>query len=128
MATYFSNFNAIKTCTLDTANANRIRSDRFLNPSNMVCPSWNGYDNLGRRICKNSFSTVNPGCNSALERVNVENDITRPQYLKYIGGGNCSDVQRSQGLKYCGYNVDSGPHFGYQHSSVIRTACPLLGT
>ena len=84
---------SIRTCKVDVAYANKVESDRFLNPENMVCPVWNGRDNTGRRVCPDSFVTKRAGCNSATDRVIVENN-NRPQYLEYvtlnaegIGGG-----------------------------------------
>ena len=74
---------SIRTCKVDTQHAARINSDRFLNPSNMICPIWNGLDNLGRSVCADSFKTKSGGCNSALDRVHVENAL-RPQYSQYI--------------------------------------------
>jgi hypothetical protein len=74
---------AIRTCKVDTAYANKVESDRFLNPQNMVCPIWNGMDTAGRRVCPDSFWTKRAGCNSAEDRVMVEND-QRPQYMEYI--------------------------------------------
>ena len=74
---------AIRTCKVDTAWANRVESDRFFNPNNMVCPVWNGFDTAGRRVCPDSFVTKTAGCNSAEDRVLVEND-QRPQYMEYI--------------------------------------------
>ena len=41
---------ALRTCKTDSANAERILSDRFLNPQNMVCPVWNGLDAAGRVV------------------------------------------------------------------------------
>jgi hypothetical protein len=74
---------AIRTCKVDTAYANKIESDRFLNPDNMVCPIWNGMDTAGRPVCPDSFWTKRAGCNSAEDRVTVENS-QRPQYMEYI--------------------------------------------
>lgn len=74
---------AIRTCKVDTAFASKVQSDRFLNPNNMVCPIWNGMDNLGRQVCPDSFYTKSGGCNSAEDRVVVENN-QRPQYMEYI--------------------------------------------
>lgn len=74
---------ALRTCKTDSANAERILSDRFLNPQNMVCPVWNGLDAAGRIACVDSFKTKREGCNSAQDRVGVEN-IQRPQYMQYI--------------------------------------------
>ena len=74
---------SIRTCKIDTAYANKVFSDRFLNPGNMVCPVWNGYDGAGRPVCPDSFWTKSGGCNSALDRVAVEN-YQRPQYVEYV--------------------------------------------
>jgi len=74
---------SIRTCKIDPAYAAKVQSDRFLNPSNMVCPIWNGYDSAGRPVCSDSFATKNAGCNSAEDRVFVEN-YQRPQYVEYV--------------------------------------------
>lgn len=74
---------AIRTCKVQTSNANKIESDRFLNPQNMVCPVWNGIDTQGREVCPDSYFTKRAGCNSAEDRVVVENN-QRPQYMEYI--------------------------------------------
>ena len=79
----FSLESAVRTCKVDTAYSNRIQSDRFLNPRNLVCPVWNGLDQAGRVACPDSFYTKSEGCNSAEDRVGVEN-IQRPQYMQYI--------------------------------------------
>jgi hypothetical protein len=75
---------AIRTCKVNTAWADRVESDRFLNPNNMVCPIWNGMDSTGRQVCPDSFYTKRAGCNSAEDRVMVENNVGRPQYMEYI--------------------------------------------
>ncbi len=75
---------AIRTCKVETGWANKVESDRFLNPNNMVCPIWNGVDTAGRSVCPDSFYTKNAGCNSASDRVIVENNVSRPQYMEYI--------------------------------------------
>lgn len=75
---------AIRTCKVDTAYANKVESDRFLNPNNMVCPVWNGRDLTGRNVCPNTFMTKRAGCNSASDRVDVENNVSRPQYMEYV--------------------------------------------
>ena len=74
---------ALRTCKVDTAWAARVQTDRFFNPNNMVCPVWNGMDNAGRSVCPDSFYTKSAGCNSAEDRVLVEND-QRPQYMEYV--------------------------------------------
>ena len=83
MSSYPSLEGALRTCKVDTGWAARIQSDRFENPNLMVCPTWNGRDLAGRPVCADSFYTKRAGCNSALDRVDVENTL-RPQYMEYI--------------------------------------------
>jgi hypothetical protein len=45
---------------------------------------WNGFDLAGRSICPDSFNTKSAGCNSASDRLIVENEVSRPQYIPYI--------------------------------------------
>ena len=75
---------ALRTCKVNQSSANKVESDRFLNPDNMLCPIWNGHDLTGRPVCPDSFMTKSRGCNSAQDRVLVENNVTRPQYMSYI--------------------------------------------
>ena len=75
---------ALRTCKVNQSSANKVESDRFLNPYNMLCPIWNGHDLAGRQVCPDSFMTKSRGCNSAQDRVIVENNVTRPQYMSYI--------------------------------------------
>lgn len=74
---------ATRTCKVDQGSAARIESDRFLNPQMVVCPTWNGRDLAGREVNPNTFYTKRAGCNSAADRVMVENNL-RPQYSEYI--------------------------------------------
>ena len=74
---------SIRTCKIDTGYADRVYSDRFLNPNNMICSIWNGYDSAGRPACPDSFMTKQMGCNSAEDRVFVEN-YQRPRYMEYV--------------------------------------------
>lgn len=83
MAGNISLESSIRTCKVDTGYANKVYSDRFLNPGNMVCNIWNGYDSAGRPVCEDSFMTKREGCNSALDRVYVEN-YQRPRYIEYV--------------------------------------------
>lgn len=75
---------AIRTCKVETGWANKVESDRFLNPNLMMCPVWDGMDLTGRPVCPDSFYTKRAGCNSAEDRVVVENNVSRPQYMEYI--------------------------------------------
>jgi len=83
MAGYPSLESSIRGCQVNTGYADKLFSDRFLNPGNMVCPVWNGYDSTGRPVCMDSFMTKTAGCNSAQDRVAVEN-YQRPQYVEYV--------------------------------------------
>jgi hypothetical protein len=74
---------SINVCKVNTGWADKIQSDRFENPSNLLCPLWNGQDNFGRFVHPDSFVTKNAGCNSADDRVRVENFL-RPQYMEYV--------------------------------------------
>jgi hypothetical protein len=73
---------SLQTCKVNTGYANKIQSDRFENPNNLLCPVWNGKDNYGRVACYDSYVTKSAGCSSALDRVVVEN-YQRPQYFEY---------------------------------------------
>jgi len=91
---------SIRTCKVDTAWANKLESDRFLNSNLMLCPPWNGVDTAGRPASVDSFNTKTAGCNSAQDRVVVENGL-RPQYIEYVnldaagirGGQQCANNQ-----------------------------------
>lgn len=74
---------SVRTCDVDVGQANRIQSDRFFNPRNMVCIPWNGLNNKGQEVCPDSFQTKTPGCDSAEDRVMVEN-AQRPKYVNYV--------------------------------------------
>jgi hypothetical protein len=125
---------SLRVCKVDVGYADKINSDRFLNPNNMLCPLWNGLDVAGRPVCPDSFYTKSAGCNSALDRVMVENDVFRPKYTEYItlnasgiNQGNYLDnmhydnsVSRSAELR----NMNSNnPHFG-QSSTLAGNVFP----
>jgi hypothetical protein len=74
---------SVRTCDVNVGEASRIQSDRFFNPSVMVCPVWNGLNNKGQVVCPDSFYTKNAGCDSAEDRVMVENAL-RPKYINYV--------------------------------------------
>ena len=115
---------AIRTCKVDTGYSSRIQSDRFLNPRNLVCPVWNGLDTAGRLACANSFRTKREGCNSAEDRVGVENSVHRPQYMTYISSQVAanqynSNYQVPEGVKE-GFEVTSA---GYDMGSQVQQSC-----
>ena len=74
---------SLRTCKVEQGSADRIQSDRFENPDLMVCPVWSGFDLANRPVCYDSFYTKSAGCNSPMDRVDVENAL-RPQYMEYI--------------------------------------------
>jgi hypothetical protein len=97
---------SIRTCKVDSGWASRLESDRFMNPNMMLCPSWNHVDTSGRTVHSNTFYTKRGGCNSAADRVDVENSL-RPKYMEYVTldaqGIQGSDCPQMQGQ----INVDS---------------------
>jgi len=74
---------SVRTCSVNTGEAKRIQSDRFLNPHNLICVPWNGLNNKGQEVCPDSQWTKTAGCDSALDRVAVENS-QRPKYINYV--------------------------------------------
>jgi hypothetical protein len=74
---------SVRTCSVNVGEATRIQSDRFFNPGNMVCIPWNGLNNKGQEVSPDSFYTKTPGCDSAEDRVMVEN-AQRPKYFNYV--------------------------------------------
>lgn len=81
---YLSLQGSIRGCNVDAGWASKLQSDRFLNPNQMMCPVWTGVDTAGRGVdSEYGFYTKNQGCNSALDRVVVEND-QRPKYMEYV--------------------------------------------
>ena len=79
----FSLSSAVNVCKVNTGYGNKIQSDRYENPNNLLCPLWNGLDQYGRVVCVDSYNTKYAGCSSALDRVAVEN-YQRPQYSEFI--------------------------------------------
>jgi hypothetical protein len=125
---------ALRTCKVNTAWATRIESDRFFNSNNLVCPVWNGMDGTGRQVCKDSYYHKSAGCNSATDRVNVENDVSRPKYAEYItlsANGIAGDIYgqtdayKNSQLRHReldDINKITG-NFGKQFGSAIQTTC-----
>ena len=92
---------SIRSCKVDSGWASRLESDRFLNPSNMICPVWNQHDSAGRPSCGDTYYTKAPGCNSSADRVNVENSL-RPKYFEYV----TLDAQGLQGSECSAQSVN----------------------
>ena len=105
---------ATRTCKVNTGWAPRIFSDRFENSDLMMCPTWNSVDLAGRQVCADSFQTKRAGCNSSLDRINVENDL-RPQYSEYITLDSCGISGDMYGKpdSYIGVTEDHGVKEGY---------------
>ncbi len=74
---------SINTNKTNVGDAERIISDRIQNPDEMTCPLWSGQDLAGRQACAASFLSKTAGCNSAEDRIFVENGL-RPQYINYV--------------------------------------------
>ncbi len=74
---------SVRSCDVNVGEASRIQSDRFLNPSNMVCIPWNGINNKGQEVSPDTFWTKTAGCDSAEDRIMVEN-AQRPKYMNYV--------------------------------------------
>lgn len=72
----------VTTCSVQTSYANKLQSDRFQNPEVKLCPVWNGLDTYGRSVCYDSFYTKTAGCQSAEDRIAVEN-FQRPRYADF---------------------------------------------
>ncbi len=87
---------------VQTGWASRFSSDRFLNSQELVCPLANRIDSIGRPADHYSTITTSAGCNSAVERVNVEN-AQRPSNFTFAslgsigmnGGYTCEELKRS---------------------------------
>ena len=112
--------------------AERGRTHRIQDPSAMMCPLWTGSDLTGRGVCENSFYTKMEGCNTAEDRVFVENNL-RPQYTNFVtvsaAGISGDGLYRTNSQAY-GANMrtaekkqtlSSTPHFGGIDNSQIKS-------
>lgn len=117
---------SLKTCKVDTSWAERLRSDRFENPDNMMCPVWSGRDLTGRPVSADSFYTKLEGCNTPLDRVAVENTL-RPQYMEAVttdAYGFRSDLYAGASPSSSSYGI---PHHAekYALQEPVCPACPI---
>jgi len=108
---------SLKTCKVDTSWAERLRSDRFENPDNMMCPVWNGRDLTGRPVSADSFYTKLEGCNTPLDRVAVENTL-RPQYMEAV-------TTDAYGFRSNLYAPSSDSVERYTLQEPVCPACPI---
>lgn len=122
---------AVRSCQVNTGYANRIQSDRFLNPQLMTCPTWQGVDNAGRPVSEYSFVTKSAGCNLPNDRITIENGL-RPSYFEYVNldaaglKGNMDMTMFDSAQRVNDYNQHfSGqtPSFGQQLQSNVYTSC-----
>lgn len=73
----------ILTSKVNVGYADKLWSTERQDQNQMMCPMWGGYDLTGRQVCADSFYTKNEGCNTAIDRINVEND-QRPRYVNFV--------------------------------------------
>ena len=123
---------AIRTCKVNSGDAERMFSDRYLNPNNMVCPVFGGLDSAGRPVNVNSHNTLTAGCFSANERIKVENS-QRPKYYEFINldeyamNGGCAQGQMGANASCAAkshretYNM--GGQFGTSVSQYVTPSC-----
>jgi hypothetical protein len=105
---------SIRNCNVNVADANRLESDRFLNPSNTVCYNSTGYNIKGQMVCKDSLHTKAAGCSHPMDMVNLENS-NRPNYLVFTP----SDSQKTN---HTSLDEMTG-HFGNQLISHTKQSC-----
>lgn len=107
---------AIKTMKVNVGSAPRLESDRYIGSGeNKVCFTWHGNDLVGRLVPPDSYMTKSPGCNSAEDRIVVENQVVRPRYYEYI-------ALSSEGLDTLGSDYNG---FGQSITSAIQSQTPL---
>lgn len=102
---------SLNGCKVVTGSANKVQSDRFQNPDLMLCSFWGGYNSKGQKVCPDSFMTKSAGCNSAEDRVVVENNL-RPSYAAHIGL-NTAGIELNYGdmtTMYAGWADDEIQH------------------
>jgi hypothetical protein len=124
---------SLQTCKVNTGWANKVESDRFLNPYLVVCPAFNGQDNYGRFVCPDSYYAKAPGCNSALDRVAVENFL-RPQYAEFVTL-DASGIQGSDVMSTFDSAISTRAladlqkvtgNAGYQYLAQNKISCPAV--
>lgn len=111
----------ILTRKVETGNANKIQSHRIQDPNAQMCPVWNGQDLAGRPVCEYSFYTKRAGCNSALDRITVENFL-RPTYANYI----TISAAGISGYQGKGSNEKYTPGDNLQRDEAVRTAQSIM--
>ena len=83
MSLTFLRNNIVSTQVRNMGIQEQLAGYRTLYPDAMMCPLWTGTDLAGRPVCEDSFYTKRAGCNSALDRIKVE-DSLRPRYAEFL--------------------------------------------
>jgi hypothetical protein len=117
----------ILTSKVITGNADRLQTYRIQDSDAMMCPVWNGQDLTGRQAGEYSFYTKRAGCNSAMDRIVVENFL-RPSYTNFVTqnaagiGGYIYETPSKNNVQYAEANASesqrvaagkSTGHYGY---------------
>ena len=74
---------SLRTCKVNGNDAVYAQSERIFNPNAMVCPFQRQHDQFGRESCLPALYSKSAGCNSASDRISVENKH-RPDIDYYI--------------------------------------------
>jgi hypothetical protein len=94
-------------------------------------------DTTGRSVCPDSFYTKRAGCNSAEDRVVVENAVSRPQYAEYVtlnasaiaGNSMYADtsghVNSALRSKFDASRNKLTGNFGLQFGADVETSCSI---
>ena len=85
--------------------ANNAWSERFQNPSLSIYPHWNGQDSMGRPSNHNAHVTLTAGASHPLNRINVENSVTRPNYAVYLNASGIQGDDQVTNPSYGGYDT-----------------------
>lgn len=108
---------ALKTYKVNVGAAPRLESERYIGTGEFkMCPRWGGNDLVGRAITPDSYYTKAPGCHSALDRVLIENQITRPRYYTYIAlspEGMNGDIYGTRAADRLAINQQAKEQFDY---------------
>jgi hypothetical protein len=116
---------SIKTNKVNTGLAHTLHSQKYMDPKHMSCPIHTGLDTAGRKVHSDSFNTKTAGCHSPMDRVSIENDVTRPSYTQMIGhnahgiNGDIYETERQYGhfghVNNNGHHVNSNVHNGHNY-------------
>ncbi len=125
---------ALRTCKVNPKIANQMYSARSINSHPAVdgrhCCPWNGVDTMGRPVMPYSFNTNCAGGSNPMDRISVENNVSRPHILKFQNTPYWEldwPGTSAPGLTVTGPAALTTPSFGGQLArDVITTGCGLL--